>query len=90
MGMMSGEALCDRLVWWMVKFGGGFLMIWGCMSWEGPEYATKTDGSMDADLFISILDDELQEAIKYDKKKPSEVLFQHDNGPKHKVKKAQK
>ena len=52
----------------MVKFGGGFLMIWSCMSLEGPGYVTKIDGRMDADLFISILDDELQESIKYYKK----------------------
>ena len=36
---------------------------------------------MDADLFMSILDDELQESIKYYKKKPSAVLFQQDNDP---------
>ena len=41
---------------------------------------------MDADLFVSILDDELQESIKYYKKKPSDVLFQQDNDPKHKSK----
>ena len=57
---MPGEGLSDRLVQWMVKFGGGFLMIWGCMSWEGPGNLTQNDGRMDADLFMSILDDELQ------------------------------
>ena len=66
-----GEGLSDRLVQGTVKFGGGSLMIWGCMFWEGPGYATKIDGRMDADLFVSILDDELQESIKYYKKKPS-------------------
>ena len=45
---------------------------------------------MDADLFMNILDDELQESIKYYKKKPSDVLFQQNNDPKHKSKKAQK
>ena len=60
------------------------------MSWEGPGNVTKLDGRMYADLFMSILDDELQESIKYYKKKPSYVLFQQDNDPKHKRKKAQK
>ncbi|KAF5314417.1 hypothetical protein D9619_011833 [Psilocybe cf. subviscida] len=55
----AGEGLSDRLVQGTVKFGGGSLMIWGCMFWEGPGYATKIDGKMDADLFVSILDDEL-------------------------------
>ena len=65
------------------------LMIWGCMFWEGPGNATKIDGRMNADPFVSILDDELQESIKYCKKKPSDVLFQQDNDPKHKSKKAE-
>ena len=60
------------------------------MSWEGPGNVTKFDGRMDADLFMSILDDELQESIKYYKKKPSDVFFRQDNDPKHKRKKAQK
>ena len=84
-----GEGLSDRLVQGTVKFGGGSLMIWGCMFWEGPGYATKIDGRMDADLFVSILDDELQESIKFYKKKPTDILFQQDNDPKHKSKKAQ-
>ena len=45
---------------------------------------------MDADLFMNILDEELQESIKYYKKKPFDVLFQQNNDPKHKSKKAQK
>ena len=60
------------------------------MSYEGPGSVTKFDGRMDSDLFMSILYDELQESIKYYKKKPSDVLFQQDNDPKHKSKKAQK
>ena len=53
-----------------------------------PVYETKIDQRMDAEIFISTLDD--QESIKYYKKKPSEVLFQQNNDPKHKSKKAQK
>ena len=86
---MPGEGLSDGLVQGMVKFGGGSLMIWGCMFWEGPGYATKIDGRMDVDIFVSIPDDELQESIKYYKKKTSNVLFQQDSDPQHKSKKAQ-
>ena len=60
------------------------------MSYKRPGNVTKFDGRMDANLFMSILDDELQESIKYYKKKPSDVLFQQDNDPKHKSKKAKK
>jgi len=86
----EGEGLNDRLVQGMVKFRGGSLMFWGCMFWEGVGYGTKIDGRMDADLFVSILEDELQQSLEYYNKKPEDVLFQQDNDPKHKSKKAQK
>ena len=87
---MQGEGLSDRLVQWTVKFGGGFLMIWAVCPGKDLGNVTKIDGWMDADLFMSILNDELQESIKYYKTKQSDVLFQQDNDPKHKIKKAQK
>ncbi|KAG2070375.1 hypothetical protein BDR04DRAFT_1018812, partial [Suillus decipiens] len=42
----SGERLSDRLVHGTVKFGGGSLMMWGCMTWEGVGYAAKIDGHL--------------------------------------------
>ena len=83
-----GEELSDRLVQGTVKFKGGFLMIWGCMSWESISYAIRIDGRIDADLYVSILVDELQKSIKHFKKKHKEVIFQQDNDPKHTSKKA--
>ena len=47
-----------RLVQGTVKCGGGSLMMWGCMGWDGVGFACKIDGKMDADLFVSILGDE--------------------------------
>ena len=55
----EGEGLSDRLVEGTVKFGGGSVMLWGCMLWDVPGYACRIDGRMDGDLFIQILDDEL-------------------------------
>ena len=57
--MKKGERLSERLVQPTIKFGGGSLMMWGCMSWEGVGYATRIDERMDADLYVSILDNEL-------------------------------
>jgi hypothetical protein len=54
-----GEPLSDRLVGSTVKFGGGNVMMWGCMFWEGIGHATRIEGKMDAELYCSILDDEL-------------------------------
>lgn len=55
----AGEGLNDRLVEGTVKFGGGNIMIWGCMFWDGVGYATIIDGKIDADLYVLILEDEL-------------------------------
>ena len=47
-----GEGLSDRWVKSTVKFRGGSVMLWGCLLWDGPEYASRMDGRMDGDLFI--------------------------------------
>ena len=83
-----GEGLSDRLVEGTLKFGGGSLMIWGCMLWEGPGYACKIDGRMDGDLYIKILQDELGESLQHYNKQMGDVIFQQDNDPKHTCKKA--
>ena len=85
-----GEPLSDRLVESTVKFGGGNVMMWGCMFWEGVGYATRIEGKMDAELYCAILDDELQNSLAYYDKSPSDITFQQDNDPKHKSKWAEK
>ena len=83
-----GEGLSSRLVDGTFKFGGGGLMIWGCMGWDGVGYASKIDVKMDAKLYVSILEDELQRSLRYWGKTTEEVVFQQDNDPKHTSKKA--
>jgi hypothetical protein len=82
-----GEGLSDRLVEGTVKFGGGSIMIWGCMTWEGIGYATKIDGRMDGDLYLQILKDELLNTLQYHSLNPPDIIFQQDNDPKHTCKK---
>jgi len=79
----SGERLSDRLVQGTVKFGGGSVMVWGCMTWEGVGYAAKIDGRMDGDLYLQILKDDLQNSLRFYGLNPSDVIFQQDNDPKH-------
>ena len=83
----SGEGLSDRLVQGTVKFGGGSVMMWGCMGWDGVGYATKIDGRMDGDLYLQILKDELQDTMQYYGLNPPDIIFQQDNDPKHTCKK---
>ena len=82
------EPLSDRLVQGTKKFGGGSVMVWGCMTWDGVGMACKIDGRMDGELYCQILDDELQGTLSYYHKTPANVLFQQDNDPKHTSKKA--
>ena len=55
MWKQAGESLSDRLVEGTVKFGGGNLMLWGCMGWEGIGYACRIEGKMDGELYKLIL-----------------------------------
>lgn len=84
----DGEGLSDRLVEGTLKFGGGSLMVWGCMLWDGVGYACKIDGKMDADLYVSILDDDLQASLEFYDKTTADIIFQQDNDPKHTSRKA--
>src|SRR5215469_9259535 len=82
----AGEGLSERLVEGTIKFGGGSLMMWGCMLWDGVGYACKIDGRMDGELYTKILEDELKRSLTYYGKNPSSIIFQQDNDPKHKSK----
>ena len=46
-----GEGLSDRVVEETVKFGGGNLIMWGRMGWDGVGYVIKIDGRANGDLF---------------------------------------
>jgi hypothetical protein len=85
----KGEGLSDRLVEGTKKFGGGSLMMWGCMTWDGVGYACKIDGKMDAELYVQILDEDLQTSLQHFNKSSNDIIFQQDNDPKHTSKKAQ-
>jgi len=51
----SGSMLTEQHVKGTVKFGGGSLMIWGCMTAQGVGYACHIDGNMNAELYTNIL-----------------------------------
>ena len=81
------EGLGDRLVEGTVKFKGGSVMIWGCMTWKGVGYAAKTDGRIDSELYLQILKDDLLNTLKYHSLNPPDIIFQQDNDLKHTSKK---
>jgi hypothetical protein len=73
-----------------VKHGGGSIMTWGCMTALGPGYMAKIDGGMDSELYCKILDEDLLDTINDYGLDKSEIIFQHDNDPKHTAKKTKK
>ena len=77
----------DREISETVKFGGGSLMMWGCMTYNGIGYACRIDGCMNKELYIKILDDELMQSIDFYRLDPDKVIYAQDNDPKHTVKK---
>lgn len=86
----DGKTSISKTTKGTVKFGGGNIMVWGCITAHGTGYCTLIEGTMDKHLYKRILQSELRETLKYYKLKRSEIVFQHDNDPKHTSKLVQK
>jgi hypothetical protein len=66
-----------------VKFSGGSLMLWDCMTAQDVGYASRINGRMDAQLYAEILDDEFLKTLRDYELDVDEIVFQQDNDPKH-------
>ena len=58
-------------------------MMWSCMTAQGVGQACRIDGRMDATLYVSIQDDELEGTLEYYRLDRNRIIFQQDNDPKH-------
>lgn len=68
-----------------VKFGGGSVMIWGCITYKGVGEMRIVDGTMDSITYTRILSDcLLTTACKISIE--NDFIFQQDNAPCHKSK----
>lgn len=86
----SGESLQPKHVKLTVKHGGGSIMLWSAITAVGTGWMCKIDGNMDKTLYKEILQDELDKTIedacgKLGLKR-HQMIFQHDNDPKHTAK----
>jgi hypothetical protein len=86
----KGEGLIEREIKGTVKFGGGNIMVWGCMGWNGVGQLAEIEGRMNADQYVSILEDHMLPSLEESGIPGEEVIFQQDNDPKHTSKKAKK
>jgi transposase len=86
---VAGKALQDKEVQGTVKFGGGSLMVWGCMGWNGVGILAEVEGRMNAGQYVSILEDNLLPTMENSGIPEENIIFQQDNDPKHTSKRAQ-
>ncbi|KAG1366105.1 hypothetical protein G6F61_013316 [Rhizopus arrhizus] len=67
-----------------VKGGQGSVMVWGCITYDGPGYACWIhDGTMKAVDYVNILETTLMDSLKYYGCNPEDIYFQQDKDPKH-------
>jgi transposase len=69
-----------------VKYGGGNIMVWGCFSSHGIGFLCRIEEGLDAELYKQILNEDLMETLAWYDLNVSDVIFQHDNDPKHTAK----
>lgn len=81
-----GEQLQPHHIKPTVKYGRGSIFVWGCITSQGVGYMCRIEGRMDAELYQSILGDELMRTLTWYGLEKNQVIFQHDNDPKHKAK----
>ena len=77
------HAIQDYHVQGTFKHGGGSLMFWGCMTWNGAGQACKIEGTLDSTLYCEILSDNLLGTADYFQMDRDYFVFQQDNDPKH-------
>jgi transposase len=66
-----------------VKHGGGSIFLWACMTANGVGFMAKIDNGLDANLYREILNGELADTVKWYGMNWDQIIFQHDNDPKH-------
>jgi transposase len=85
----KGEGLIEREVQSTLKFGGGNIMVWGCMGWNGVGQLVEVEGRMDANQYVDILENHLLPSMEESGISPEDLIFQQDNDPKHTSRTAQ-
>jgi len=85
--LKANEQLNQRQIIPTMKFGGGAIMVWGCMNAEGVGQLKKIDVKMNADIYVDILNENLLDSLSAKGLSEEEIFYQQDNDPKHTSKK---
>lgn len=86
----QGEEFLARNVKKIVKHGGGSLMVWGCITRDGPGRLHWVEGRMNAHQYCAILSESLLGTIADRDLDPRYIIFQQDNDLKHTFRLAKK
>ena len=79
---MCGEAYLPDCTQKTVKYGGGCIMLWGCMAASGVGNLVKIEGTMNSLQYLRILQENLTSSAEK-LGLGSNFVFQQDNDPKH-------
>ena len=77
-----GEELLPECIHQTVKFGGGNVMVWGCISCDGVGPIVKVEGRMNGKDYIKLLSNSL---LPYMRSMGPEYIFMDDNAPCHRA-----
>ncbi|SPO26525.1 related to transposase [Ustilago trichophora] len=82
---LKASGLTSNIIQPTLNFGGGSIMVWGCMTWAGIGNMTVIEGIMTSDVYIKILEDNLvptMEALCVCSNIDN-MIFQQDGDLKH-------
>jgi hypothetical protein len=79
----DGQSRIVGMVQQTVKFGGGGVMMWGCMTLSDPGMMCRIEEIMDQFMYRETLEQELIQTLHAYNLDPANLIFQHDNAPKH-------
>ena len=65
------------------RFGGGGIMFWGAFSGSGIRILAKVDGTLDANKYQQLLQQQLIPALPRRRQQRQALIFQQDNAPPH-------
>jgi transposase len=84
------ERLDVRHVIPTVKHGGGTLNLWACITYHGVGWMCFLPEGLDADTYLEILEDELEQTIGEYFPNRSGICFQQDGASVHRSRKVEK
>ncbi|EIE87955.1 hypothetical protein RO3G_12666 [Rhizopus delemar RA 99-880] len=77
------EELNSRHVQQTVKHGGGNIMVWSCLTWEGVGWIVDVGHRINSEGYLEVLKDDLLKTMESYGLDSSKVVFQQDNDPTH-------